>query len=100
MEKLAEILRRLYDAKVEFVLIGGLAAVQHGTSYSTYDVDVCVPLSRENVRRIERAIRDINPRFRHRRDLPFSLTDEMLPNLKNLYIQTDLGPLDCLGEVA
>jgi hypothetical protein len=99
MENLAEIVRRLHAADVKFVVIGGLAAVRHGASYVTYDVDICVPLEAENFRKIERAINDIHPRFRLRRDLPFQLTEEMLVNLKNLYLVTDLGPLDCLGEV-
>ena len=31
--------------------------------------------------------------------LPFVLTDELCSSLKNLYLQTDLGKLDCLGDV-
>ena len=31
--------------------------------------------------------------------LPFALTDELSSSLKNLYLQTDLGKLDCLSEV-
>jgi hypothetical protein len=100
MESLGEILRRLHDAKIQFVIIGGLAAVKHGTSYVTYDVDVCVPEDPQNFRAIGEAIQDLNPRFRQRRDLPFELTQERLHGLKNLYLITDLGPLDCLSEVA
>lgn len=98
MENLSEILRRLHDAQVKFVLIGGMAAVRHGADYVTIDVDICVPLEADNFRRIERAIADLHPRFRLRKDLPFQLPD-MLGDLKNLYLLTDLGPLDCLGEV-
>jgi len=99
MHSLTEILRRLFVAEVQFVLIGGLAAVKHGTSYLTYDVDICVPLDNENFKRIERALQGVNPRFRQRKDIPFELTDDRLSGLKNLYLATDLGPLDCLGEV-
>ena len=53
MENLGEIVRRLHAAKVEFVLVGGLAAVRHGSSYVTYHVDICVPLEIENFRRTE-----------------------------------------------
>lgn len=100
MDKLTEILKRLHAAQVQFVLIGGLAAVRHGTSYLTYDVDVCVPEDKENFLLIGKAVRDINPRFRQRKDLPFELTPERLMGLKNLYLLTDFGPLDCLTEVA
>jgi hypothetical protein len=100
MENLGEILRRLHAAEVEFVLIGGLAAVHHGTSYATYDVDICVPLQLVNFRRIEKAVKDLNPRFRQRKDMPLNLTDDEILRLQNLYLLTDLGPLDCLGYVA
>lgn len=100
MDKLTELLRRIHSAKVEFVLIGGLAAVKHGTSYLTYDVDICVPADSGNFILIGEALRDLNPRFRQRKDLPFELTPERLMGLKNLYLATDLGPLDCLTEVA
>ncbi|HEX7859786.1 MAG TPA: hypothetical protein VF773_05630 [Verrucomicrobiae bacterium] len=100
MDSLGEILRRLHQSKVQFVIIGGLAAVKHGTSYVTYDVDICVPKDAGNFKLIAEAIRDLNPRFRQRRDLPFELTPERLNGLNNLYLLTDLGPLDCLGDVA
>jgi hypothetical protein len=100
MENFREILSRLHHSGVEFVLIGGLAAVRHGASYVTYDVDVCVPLGPANLKRIGRALSDLNPRFQQRKDIPFDLDDERLADLKNLYISTDLGRLDCLGEVA
>ena len=33
------------------------------------------------------------------RDLPLELTPEQCATLKNLYLRTDLGIVDCLGEV-
>jgi hypothetical protein len=38
---IAELLRRLDDAGVEHVLIGGLAVNAHGVIRATQDVDVC-----------------------------------------------------------
>ena len=100
MERLTEIIKRLHSGKVEFVLIGGLAAIRHGASYGTFDVDICVPPDPANFKMIASAVRDLNPRFRQRKDLPFELTPELLSTLKNLYLFTDNGPLDCLTEVA
>lgn len=34
-----------------------------------------------------------------RPDLPFALTPELCARLKNLYLKTDLGIVDCLGDV-
>src|SRR5262245_8613734 len=101
MEKLTEILQRLHRAKVEFSLIGGLACIHHGVSLFTQDVDICARFSRENLRRIEAAVHDLHPCHRLTTNrLRLELTDELCARLKNLYLTTDLGILDCLSEVA
>lgn len=100
MEQLTDILRRLHGAKVKFSLIGGLASVHYGVTLVTQDVDVCAAFTPENLRRIETAVKDLHPRHRlttHR--LPLELTDELCSNLRNLYLSTDWGNLDCLSEV-
>jgi hypothetical protein len=101
MEKLTEILRRLHDAKVEFSLIGGFASRHYGVTLVTEDVDICARFGPENLRRIEAAFKEFNPRHRLTANkLPLELTDELCRSLKNMYLTTDLGILDCLGEVA
>jgi hypothetical protein len=58
-------------------------------------------LSRENLRRIESAVKDLHPYHRLvANKLPLELTDDLCDRLKNVYLQTDWGILDCLGEVA
>jgi hypothetical protein len=49
--------------------------------------------------RIQRALAGLHPVHRSRPDLPLSLTPEQCASLKNLYLKTDLGIIDCLGEV-
>jgi hypothetical protein len=101
MEQLTEILWRLHDAKVEFSLIGGLASRHYGVTLVTEDVDICARFSPENLRRIESAFKDFHPRHRLTANrLPFELTDELCSVLKNIYLTTDLGILDCLSQVA
>jgi hypothetical protein len=101
MEQLIEILRRLHDAKVEFSLISGLASRHYGVTLVTDDVDICARFTPENLRRIETAFKDFHPRHRLTTNkLPLELTDELCGRLKNMYLNTDLGILDCLGEVA
>lgn len=93
------ILRRLVNGGVDFVLIGGSAAIAHGSAVTTEDVDICASLDEENARRIVRAFADANPRWRMRPDLPVITPDDLRPGLKNMYLRTDLGQLDVLGEV-
>ena len=91
------LLERLQQHGVEFVLIGGVCGVIHGSGLLTVDLDVCCP---ENLRLLESALRELHPWHRLTPNkLPFVLTDELCSSLKNLYLQADLGKLDCLGDV-
>ena len=101
MELLTEIFKRLLAAKVEFSLIDGLASRHYGVSLVTEDVNICTRFMPENLRRIESAFKEYHPRHRLTANkLPLELTDELCQRLKNLYLTTDLGILDCLSEVA
>ena len=99
MQNLAELTRRLIEAQVEFDLVGGFAAIAHGVVRATLDVDICCRFSEDNLMRIQRAIADLHPVHRPRTDLPLELTPAQCASLKNLYLRTDLGILDCLGEI-
>jgi hypothetical protein len=99
MQNLSNLLRRLITADVEFVLIGGFAAVAYGVTLVTRDVDICCRFSEPNLMKIQKAFADLNPVHRPRTDLPLNLTPEQCAGLKNLYLKTDWGIVDCLGEV-
>lgn len=95
------LLTRLNDSGLEFVVIGGVCVVYHGALLATFDLDICCPFGEENVRRIESAVKDLHPVHRLTANkLPLEMTRSSFGALKNLYLQTDLGKLDCLGEVA
>jgi hypothetical protein len=95
------LLRRLQQHEVQFVIIGGVCATLHGVSLVTLDLDICCPFSVANLRRIEQAVKDLHPIHRLAANkLPLELTDELCARLKNMYLKTDLGILDCLSEVA
>jgi predicted nucleotidyltransferase len=93
-----ELLRRLNENQVEFVLIGGLAATLHGAQKLTEDIDVCIPFSVENMKKVIEAVSGLNPRYSMRPDLPFSTDPQYYARFKNLYLVTDAGPIDLLGE--
>lgn len=44
------LLRRLVDRGVRFVLVGGFAAVAHGSTRVTRDIDLCLGSSPGNLR--------------------------------------------------
>jgi hypothetical protein len=96
-----EVLKRLTQSGVEFVLIGGFAAITHGVSVLTEDLDVCIRFDKANLDRLVRALDGLHPRHRITpQRIPFVIEESNWNHLKNLYLELDNGVLDCLGEVA
>jgi predicted nucleotidyltransferase len=93
--------RTLCDAKVDFIIIGGLSATFHGGTRVTYDLDICYSRSKENLRALAAALAPFHPRPRgFGPDLPFVWDEATLRNATILTLQTDLGEIDLLAEVA
>ncbi len=100
MDPLLQLLKRLSDQGVECIVIGGMAAIAHGSPTVTQDLDVCVQFTPENTRRIAVALRPLHPVIRGRPDrMPLPENIDQLKGLKILYLATDLGMVDLLGEV-
>lgn len=95
------ILQRLLENRVDFVVVGGLAATLYGASTVTYDLDVCLDFSQENILKMMEAVRELNPRIRAQQGwiLLESLSPERVSTLGNLYLQTDSGGLDLMGSL-
>lgn len=99
------ILIALADAKVDFVLIGGLAGNALGSSQATYDVDVAYSREPENLERLAGALTEIGAELRvagldDPSELGFQLDAETLRRGANFTFNTRLGPLDILAEPA
>ena len=100
MSELNRLLQRLIEADVEFVIVGGFGGVLHGSSLVTRDLDVCALLTPTNVEKLRAAFREFNPSHRHSSGrLSFLENPEPGIELKNLYLQTDLGPLDLMSSI-
>ena len=90
----------LSDAQVEFVIIGGWAAILHGSDYVTKDLDICFSRDRENLKRLAAALAPHHPRLRDLAvELPFVWDESTLRNSSVLTLTTDLGAIDLLAEV-
>lgn len=95
-----ELLVRLKEAGLEFVVVGGVCCVFHAAPIVTFDLDICFRFDEPNLRKLERAISPLHPVHRLTpQKMPFELTEDLIPRLKNLYLRTDLGEIDCLGEI-
>ncbi|MBN2513388.1 MAG: hypothetical protein JXB18_10650 [Sedimentisphaerales bacterium] len=95
-----DLLHRLTQNNVEFVVIGGFAAAMYGATMVTEDIDICCSFSPENLFRLQDALKDLHPVHRMTPNkIPLALTPQNAAEFKNLYLATDLGPLDCLSTV-
>ncbi|MCZ7646880.1 MAG: hypothetical protein M5U26_16595 [Planctomycetota bacterium] len=95
------VLGTLSGAQVEYILVGGLAAIGHGGSRATFDVDVVYSRAPENVARLVRALSPYHPYPRGAPPgLPFQWDAKTLLRGLNFTLTTDLGDLDLLGEIA
>lgn len=100
MKDLENLLKILLNHNIDFVVIGGLAAILHGSSVVTQDIDICTPLSAENIDKIRNCLREYHPFHRMTSPkLSFMKIPEKGKSLKNLYLETDIGTLDMLTEV-
>jgi hypothetical protein len=95
---LADILVTLANHRVDFVVVGGMAAVLRGAPVTTRDIDIVYDRSAENVRRLLAALTTLDALFR---DDPRRLC----PNESHLWspghklLETRHGPLDVLGTI-
>jgi len=100
MPNLEKLVERLVEHQVEFVIVGGYAAMIYGVSYITFDVNVCGPLNPENLTRLHTAVADLHPYHRMTpNEIPFVLSEGPEREWKNLYLKTDFGQLDFLGSL-
>jgi len=95
-----ELLERLVKAGVDFVIVGGFAGTVYGCTLVTQDVDICLDFSPVNLLALQKGIADLHPVHRKtpsRKKL--ELAGKNCSSFKNLYLDTDIGRLDCLGAI-
>jgi hypothetical protein len=92
--------RVLSAARVDYIIVGGVAAGIHGALRTTLDLDVVYRRDRDNVDRLVAALAPYDPYLRGApRGLPFRLDQETVWRGLNFTLVTTLGDLDLLGEV-
>jgi hypothetical protein len=98
---LNRLLQHLCDADIDFVIVGGFAATLHGSTLVTRDLDVCAVLSNENVEKLRDALRDLRPAHRLTpQKLSFLKIPEPGVPVRNLYLRTEIGPVDILSSIS
>jgi hypothetical protein len=94
---LEALIRALVAAGVEFLVVGGAAAVIHGAPVTTQDLDVVPKLDEAGLDRLLAALTSLDARFRPvRPDRDIPPTREHFSAKGQLNLITKFGPLDVL----
>jgi hypothetical protein len=95
------LLRALTDHRVDFVVVGGMAGLAHGSAYPTFDLDIAYARDRDNLERMAAALRDLDVTLRGApADLPLQVDASSLANGANFTFDSPYGSFDILGDVA
>ena len=95
--------RTLIAYKVDFVLIGGLAARLHSSPTVTNDLDVCHDQSRPNLKRLARALEEMEATLRlpdPQERVDMLIDERLLAATQSLTLSTEFGSLDLLARPA
>lgn len=93
------LLHRLADSGLDFVIVGGFAAVTHGSALVTRDLDICVLLTDETVEKLRSTLADWHPKHRMTPQKLSFLDFPTAGPVQNLYLETDFGVVDILSSV-
>jgi hypothetical protein len=94
-----EILRRLVERGVDFVVIGGIAGVLHGSARNTFDLDICFATDDANLDALGDVLTALSARLRGvDDDVRFVPDARTLRGVELLTLVTSLGELDVLAR--
>ncbi len=95
---LLKLLRELSQREIEYVVVGGMAAVLHGAPVVTADVDIVHRRTPENVNALLEVLRELEARLRFDTRKLFPSEAHLLGH-GHILLATSLGPIDLLCEV-
>jgi hypothetical protein len=85
--------------RVNFIVVGGVAAVLAGAPMSTFDTDILVERSPANLARLLRALVEMNAIYRDPAKRRIEPTEERLAGLGQQRFETRLGFLAVAGTI-
>lgn len=90
----------LTDHHVDFVIVGAVALVLHGSPRVTRDLDVCYSREPASLKRLVAALQPFEPNLRGAsKGLPFTVDVATLSAGLNFTLTSRAGDFDLLGEI-
>ena len=96
---LSQVLEGLLEAGVDFVLVGGLAAVIQGAPVTTMDVDIVHRQSPDNITRLLAFLKSVEAVHRRPDDVLIEPKEQDLSGKGHVLLTTLIGPLDVLAVI-
>ena len=96
---LSAVLEGLIEAGVEFILVGGLAAVVQGAPVTTMDVDIVHNQSSENIAKLLAFLKSIDAFHRRPDNKMIRPKEGDISGMGHALFTTRLGPLDVLAVI-
>jgi len=96
---LGALLEGLIKANVDFILVGGLAAVVQGAPVTTMDVDIVYNQSSENISKLLDFLESVGAIYRRPDDMVIEPKEEDFIGEGHVLLTTLLGPLDVLAAI-
>lgn len=94
MTGFARILEDLNEAKVRYVLIGGIALIRHGVVRATRDIDAVFDPDPENVSRIQ----SLASKWGATRPDGSPIPEDGISSDRSIHLATSMGDLDLVSE--
>jgi hypothetical protein len=95
------VLGALHRSRVDFIVVGGVAATAHGSARVTFDIDLLYSRGGENIARLADALEPLSPYPRGAPPgLPFEWSAATIRAGLNFTLNTTAGSVDLLGEIA
>jgi hypothetical protein len=99
--ELGPLLSVLEKNAVEYVVVGGIAGLAHGSTYPSFDLDIAYARDDANLERLAGALRELDVTLTNAPpDLPFQVDAATLRSGANFTFDTGLGRFDILGHIA
>ncbi len=99
--RLRPLLELLDRHAVDFIVVGGIAGIVHGSAHPTFDFDVVYARDEQNLQRMASALTELGVTRRGAPpDLPFQPDARTLAAGCNFTFVSEFGSFDILGEAA
>jgi len=96
---LSALLKGLNEARVQFILVGGLAAVVQGAPVTTFDLDIVPRQSEKNLARLMQFLESVDAYLRRPDDKILKPQQKDLMGGGHVLLATRFGALDILAKI-